>query len=183
MQEMSHLHGRSRSRTGQAAVELAVAAPLLFLMLFGLIDFGRAYFQYIAVVNATREGARFAAYGFVLTSNAASPPQNTIQGRIKIADGGLSVPNDAAHIKIQFYDTHCAGCDVTPVLCAHYNYGTNAIAWDPGYAAPGTGVQGCPYEGDAVKITVLSDFQPITPMMSQLMGALKLTVSAETRIE
>jgi hypothetical protein len=176
-------HHNKRRRRAQAAVELAVAAPLLFLMLFGLIDFGRAYFQYIAVVNAAREGARFAAYGFALTSNAASPPQNTIQGRIKIADGGLNVPNDAAHMKIQFYDTHCAGCDVTPVLCAHYNYGTNAISWDAPYAAPSSGTQGCPMEGDAIKITVLSDFQPVTPMMSQLMGPLKLTVSAQTRIE
>lgn len=176
-------HQKTRRRRAQAAVELAVAAPLLFLMLFGLIDFGRAYFQYIAVVNAAREGARFGAYGFALMSNSATPNQNTIQGRIKIADGGLNVPNDANHIRIQFYDTHCAGCDVTPVLCAHYSYVNNGIVWDPPYAAPVAAPQACPYEGDAIKITVLSDFQPVTPMMSQLMGPLKLTVSAQTRIE
>lgn len=161
-------------------MELAVAVPLLALMLFGLVDFGRAYFQYIAVVNSAREGARYAAYGFVNLSNAASPPQNTVQGRVQLADGGLGIPNNSGHIQIQFYDT-----TVSPAaLCAHYDYASNAIAWDAPYTAPVSGgLQKCPHEGDAVKITVMSDFKAVTPLMSQLMGTLKLTAAAQARIE
>jgi Flp pilus assembly protein TadG len=177
---MFNLADRLAARPGQAVVELAIAMPLLALMLFGLVDFGRAYFQYIAVVNAAREGARSAAYGFHNLSNAANPAQDTVQGRIKVADGGLSIPNDTSHIQIQFYDM-----TVSPaVLCAHFDYGSNAIAWDAPYTAPTAGVQKCPKEGDAVKITVASDYLPITPLLAKIMGnPLHLTAAAQTRIE
>ncbi|HKV31783.1 MAG TPA: TadE family protein [Candidatus Dormibacteraeota bacterium] len=178
---MLHLFARMSTRPGQAVVELAIAMPLLALMLFGLVDFGRAYFQNIALVNTAREGARSAAYGFHNLSNAANPAQDTVQGRIRVADGGLGIVNDATHIQIQFYDT-----TVSPAaLCAHFNYATNAITWDAPYTAPNSGSgQKCPKEGDAVKVTVVSDYVPITPLMSAIMGnPLRLTAVAQTRIE
>src|ERR1700738_1300294 len=175
------IRGRLAARPGQAVVELAIAIPLLALLLFGLVDFGRAYFQYISLVNTTREGARSAAYGFHNLSNAASPTQDTVQGRIRLADGGLGIPNNAAHIQIQFYDM-----TVTPaVLCAHFDYTTNAISWDAPYTAPnsGSGLK-CPKEGDAVKVTVVSDYTPLTPLMAQIMGnPFHMKVAAQTRIE
>jgi Flp pilus assembly protein TadG len=178
---MIHLFDRLSSRPGQAVVELAITVPLLALMLFGLVDFGRAYFQYIAVVNAAREGARAAAYGFSNLSNASPPAQDTVQGRIQIADGGLAIPNDATHMQIQFYDMTGA----TPVLCAHFNYGSNAISWDAPYTPPNSGSgQKCPKEGDAVKVTVVSDYTPITPLMAGIMGnPFHLTAAAQTRLE
>jgi Flp pilus assembly protein TadG len=171
-----------RARRGQAVVEMALAAPLLTLMLFGLVDFGRAYFQYIALVNTAREGARYAAYGYTNLSNASTPPQDTVQGRMKLADGGLNIQNNAGHIQINFYDT-----TVTPEkLCAHYDYATNSIKWNAPYTAPTSGqaAQSCPREGDAVRILVVSDFTPITPLMANIMGnPLQLLTLAETRIE
>src|SRR6202171_2623307 len=170
------------ARPGQSVVEMALAAPLLTLMLFGLVDFGRSYFQYIALVNVAREGARYAAYGYVNTSNVVAPPQNTVQGRMKLADGGLNIPNDTNHIQINYYDT-----TLTPAkLCAHYDFPTNSIKWDAPYVAPapGNAAQSCPHEGDAVRILVVSDFTPITPLMANIMGnPLKLTTTAQTRLE
>jgi Flp pilus assembly protein TadG len=56
---MIALHRRRRSR-GQAMVEFAMVAPIFFLLLFALIDFGR-YVYYVQVLNnAAREGARYA---------------------------------------------------------------------------------------------------------------------------
>ena len=50
---------RGRGR-GQALAEFAIVAPIFFLMLFGLIDFGR-YVYYVQVLNnAAREAARYA---------------------------------------------------------------------------------------------------------------------------
>ncbi|HEY0425956.1 MAG TPA: hypothetical protein VGC82_21750, partial [Rhodopila sp.] len=103
------------------------------------------------------------------------------QGRIRLADGGLAIPNNAAHITIQFYDM-----TASPVaLCAHFDYATNAISWDAPYTAPNSGSgQKCPKEGDGVKITAVSDYTPITPLMAQIMGnPFHLTATAETRIE
>ena len=53
------LRRRSRSR-GQALVEFALVAPILFLLAIGVFETGRLVFYYHTLNNATREGARFA---------------------------------------------------------------------------------------------------------------------------
>jgi Flp pilus assembly protein TadG len=45
----------------QAIVEFAIAAPILFALLFGVFEFGRLVFVYSAVTNASREAVRFAS--------------------------------------------------------------------------------------------------------------------------
>ena len=51
---------RRRDR-GQALVEVALVAPLFFLMFFGIIDLARVIWANDVVANAAREGARFAS--------------------------------------------------------------------------------------------------------------------------
>lgn len=51
---------RERSR-GQALTEVALVAPIFFLMLFGTIDIGRVIWANDVVANAAREGARYAS--------------------------------------------------------------------------------------------------------------------------
>ena len=51
----------AREDSGASMVEFAIIAPILFTFLFGIIDFGRALFQYNNLTNAAREGARFAS--------------------------------------------------------------------------------------------------------------------------
>lgn len=46
---------------GANLVEMALSITLLLLLLAGAIDFGRAFYSYIAVTNASREGARYAS--------------------------------------------------------------------------------------------------------------------------
>ena len=54
--------GRSRDREGGAAlVEFAVLAPLLLLLVLGIVEFGYTFGQYNGVRHAAREGARYAA--------------------------------------------------------------------------------------------------------------------------
>lgn len=48
---------------GAAAVEFALVALLFFTLLFGAIQFGYTFFEYISVAHAAREGARWAALG------------------------------------------------------------------------------------------------------------------------
>ena len=43
--------------------EFALVAPVLLLLTFGIIDFGRALYFYAAAGNAAREAARVAAVG------------------------------------------------------------------------------------------------------------------------
>jgi Flp pilus assembly protein TadG len=57
------LSGRDTPDRGAAAVEFALVLPLLLLILFGIIDFGRALNAQITLTQAAREGARLAALG------------------------------------------------------------------------------------------------------------------------
>jgi hypothetical protein len=48
---------------GQSLVELALTLPLLLIMFAGLVEIGAALRDYLVLVNANREGVRFAARG------------------------------------------------------------------------------------------------------------------------
>jgi Flp pilus assembly protein TadG len=50
-----------RDQRGAAMVEFAIIAPLLFALLFGIVDYGRLFFIYNNLTNAVREGARIGA--------------------------------------------------------------------------------------------------------------------------
>jgi Flp pilus assembly protein TadG len=54
----------SRSRAterGAAAVEFALVLPILLMLIFGIVDFGRMLSAKITITEAAREGARAAA--------------------------------------------------------------------------------------------------------------------------
>jgi Flp pilus assembly protein TadG len=56
------MFSRTRRRErGDELVEAALVMPLLLIMLAIVVDLGRAYFCYIAVIDAAREGARYGA--------------------------------------------------------------------------------------------------------------------------
>ncbi|WP_102027450.1 TadE/TadG family type IV pilus assembly protein [Salirhabdus sp. Marseille-P4669] len=52
-----------KSERGQAIVELALALPILLLLVFGMIDFGRIFHTYLTLEHASREAARVASVG------------------------------------------------------------------------------------------------------------------------
>jgi Flp pilus assembly protein TadG len=51
------------SERGAVAVEFALLAPVLIMLLLGIMEFGRAYNVQITLSNAAREGARVMAIG------------------------------------------------------------------------------------------------------------------------
>jgi Flp pilus assembly protein TadG len=84
--------GRRRSR-GQAMVEFALLSGLLFLLVMGIFDFGRAIAVYINIAEAAHEGAR----QLVLATNYASTyPDTTIVNATlaKIGGGGMVLTED-----------------------------------------------------------------------------------------
>ena len=63
---------RSRNRRGVAAVEFAVVSPFLILLVFGIIECGRAIMVQQVLTNASREGTRRAVLEEVTTSEVTT---------------------------------------------------------------------------------------------------------------
>ncbi|MEX2188718.1 MAG: TadE family protein [Pirellulales bacterium] len=58
----TNLRRRRRvQRRGSATIELAVCLPMLFVLVFGVIEVGRALEVFQVLTTAVREGARFGA--------------------------------------------------------------------------------------------------------------------------
>jgi Flp pilus assembly protein TadG len=67
---MSGASGAAGQRS-QALIEFALVSPVLLLLLFGIVDIGRAVFYYDTLNHAAREGARIAVKApFKLPTNA-----------------------------------------------------------------------------------------------------------------
>jgi Flp pilus assembly protein TadG len=49
-----------KNRRGAAVVEFAIVAPVFFLLVFGMIEYGRMVMVQQVLTNASREGARYA---------------------------------------------------------------------------------------------------------------------------
>ena len=77
---------KPRSReSGQAMVEFALVLPILMMVLWGAIDFGRAYWSYQQLSSAASEGARKAA-----VSRAEDDPEGTVVAWTKDAAPNLT---------------------------------------------------------------------------------------------
>ena len=59
-------------------VELALIAPILFLILFAVIEFGWAFTNHLDVRHGAREGARLAAVNYNPLSQSGSTQRSTI---------------------------------------------------------------------------------------------------------
>jgi Flp pilus assembly protein TadG len=46
---------------GQALVEFSMILPFMLILMFALVDFGRAFYTWLLVTNGAREGARVGA--------------------------------------------------------------------------------------------------------------------------
>lgn len=60
---MAAIRRLMRRQHGQALVEMAIILPLLLMLLFGIIEFGRVFNAQLVMSQASREGARTAAVG------------------------------------------------------------------------------------------------------------------------
>jgi hypothetical protein len=133
---------------GQSMLEFSMVLPILMLVIFGLLEVGRAVFMYAAVINASREAVRYAtAYG-VDESNVLHY-QNCAEIRNTAKRVGFLLPLKDDNIVIK-YDT---GPDPdTGVVPAPF------ASCDPGESVD-TGVEmNC---GDRVVVTITYDYHPM----------------------
>ena len=81
-----------RAEQGAQLVEMALVLLLLLTILAGVLDFGRVFYSYIAIKNASREGAR---YGSRFPYDGAGIRDTTIQ---EAAASGINIDSGAITI-------------------------------------------------------------------------------------
>ena len=141
----------NHSDDGATIVEFAVVFPLLLLLLFGIIEFGRFVAVSTAVETASREAARFAS------AVGAPTPQYTDCPAIRSAGQSLAIITDIDQIDI-VYDSG-PGTALLPVDCQ-------------GGTLPSVGAVA---SGDRVVVTATKRFDSIVPIIGDFIGTVTIT--------
>ena len=89
-----------RGQRGASAVEFALIAPVLFMLIFAILGFGIAFMQLQTIRGAVREGARISAVGATVSQ---------VQQKVADASTGI-VP--AGQVAV----TSCPGQNTTTLL-------------------------------------------------------------------
>ena len=121
LRQLSH---RAGPEHGVALVEFALILPVLALMLFGMLDFGKAFNYWIDETHLANEGARWA----VVNKNPAS--SGTLQAYIRdqattpeLRNGGTPSLADPLRVCIDFPNgTSNVGDPVRVTLTATYRW-------------------------------------------------------------
>lgn len=101
---------RLRREDGAAVVEFALVLPILMILVFGIVDFARAFYTINSLVSAAREGAR---YGALLEEPLSSASRTAIVSRVRaasypfggerIADAQIFVTFDGQQVAVRIH--------------------------------------------------------------------------------
>jgi Flp pilus assembly protein TadG len=162
------LRRRRRDHRGQALVEFALTLPIFVLLIFGLIDVGRFVFSNSALSQAAREGARVGAVqAFWMGSTDPSCNQ----------PGGPVCPADVAALRANVLAaTNGMMSGVGTVVDADLY--TSCDATTPPSGSWTTKTCTSRNAGQYMSVRVVMRFQPITPIIGQLIPGVTLAGSA-----
>ena len=177
-----------RSQRSQGMTEFALIAPIILLLTFGIIDFGRGLYFYITLQQAANEGARVAVrasyfidpngvshtwptdadvatavQAHAITEALANPcPNGPIpNGGNPVGSSQLPGPNSGW---IFITDPSPAGNPPPTPNGPRGGLGTITVSGAGCYAIqPAVG-------NDPIKVTLWFNFQPLTPIIQQVVG-------------
>jgi Flp pilus assembly protein TadG len=110
-----------RNRRGAAAVEFAVVAPVFFLLVFGMIEYGRMVMVQQVITNASREGARKA----VLDGSTTAEVKTVVNEYL--ASGSITPSGDPTTVSPNPPSTAEFGEPVTVTVSIPFN----EVSWLP----------------------------------------------------
>ena len=162
-------------KRGQAIVETALLLPILMLLVMGSADLGRVFYYSIAVTNAAREAARQGTYYDPVNSGNTFDTYDAV-----LAAAQQDVPGDVA---LSF---------PPPIIPFHCLTGQPS-SWSAEYpTAPNAGYVYVCFDGQetpapstaaqTITVTILYNFQPVTPLAS-VVGAATVHVEASTTMQ
>jgi TadE-like protein len=182
----------TKSQRSQGLTEFAIIAPIILLLTFGIIDFGRALYIYVTLQQAANEGARVAVRASYYVDANGVPhnwPDNAlvdaaVSGHAiavilanpcpngPIPNGGNPIgsaqkpPVDTGWIFIT--DPSAAGNQGTLGPPAIPNAPRGQLPYNP---APAGCLNAVAADGNQpLKVTIWYTFQPITPLIQQVVG-------------
>jgi Flp pilus assembly protein TadG len=135
-----------RDERGTTAVEFALIGLLLFIVSFGIIDFGLAYWQWVMAEKATQVGVRRAVVSNMVAKGLATWPIN-----------GSANANGTACMT---GTTIITDCSFSPVTCTSTAPGATPSCTCPGTPCP----SGTPAAGDFDAI--VTEMQRIDPYIA-----------------
>jgi Flp pilus assembly protein TadG len=122
----SNARRRARNEEGQAMVEMALALPVLLLVLTGILTFGLAFNNYVLLTEATSIGARTLA----ISRGATTDPCATASSAV-IAAAPLLTPASLSFSFVlngsSYTGTSCSSGSSTTGAAANLVQGANAI--------------------------------------------------------
>jgi Flp pilus assembly protein TadG len=156
-------------------VEFALVSIPLFLLVFGIIDFGILFETRLSLDSGTRAAARFGAVQPGALTNADPAALTTIEGRLQQTGGTSRIPNDDAHIVVSYYVPGSGA----PTLCGKYIASSNAITYYSGYNRTT-----CLAVDNLIQVKVTHAYKFNTPIISQAFSAgVPITTTATALIE
>jgi TadE-like protein len=134
--------GRSRGERGAALVEFAIILPLFVLLIFGIIEFGMTYNDFISVRQGTREAARQGAVGNFGTTTSCSltglsgGPSTDIQKLMCLTKAQIGLGYSNTRVKVLSGNTDLSGAGTFTkgdalILCVQYPVDTTAKLISP----------------------------------------------------
>jgi Flp pilus assembly protein TadG len=111
---------RKKREQGQTMAEFALVLPVLAILLFGVIQFGIAFNNYLAVTDAVRAGARQAAVARYLP-----PGEREAAVKAKVYASADHLDDSQLQVTVTPSDAWAPGSDVT--VEAKYPYSINLL--------------------------------------------------------
>jgi Flp pilus assembly protein TadG len=145
---------RYRDR-GQSLVEFALVLPIFLLMLMGIVDAGRLIYTYNTVSNAARDGARVAIVNQSTTGTNTCDTTSATAYAVgcAVASGLVLNIDPTTDVTVQYNDA----TDTTP--CSPVAFGCIAV------------------------VTVTGTYQPLTPVIGQIIGTIDVSSTTKMPIE
>jgi len=178
---------RSHPR-GQAMIEMALLAPMIFMLLIFVFDLARAAATWAAISEAVREGSR----NSVVVGTGTAATDNSIVGNAQLFGVNLALNSASGCIH-----GHTSGT-VTPAPTAAnsgYVYILSTVGGQPNAPQGQAGVAetvtvGCNAVNAAgmgtypLKVVIAYNFQPFTPFAQQFMpGGITMVASSTMNTE
>jgi hypothetical protein len=140
---------RRRGERGQTLAEFALAAPIFFLLVFGVVDMARLYQSWVTIQHAAREGARYGVTGRTDCDVVTPTREACIEHVARIQTGGLHDPENDLTVGFR-------------------SWGYPAYADPPVDDSAGD-------QCDALEVNVGYDFSPATPILGSIIGSVHIT--------